>query len=37
MLSPYGVINPYTLTGRLGTGDLAHYETAQGLIQLLGV
>ena len=32
-----GGINPYTLTARLGLGDLAHHETVQGLIQLLGV
>ena len=32
-----GGINPYTLTARLGPGDLAHYETPRGLIQLLGV
>ena len=31
-----GGINPYTLTARLGPGDLAHHETVQGLIQLLG-
>ena len=33
----YGGINPYTLTVRLGPGDLAHYETVRGLIQLLEV
>ena len=32
-----GGINPYTHTARLGSGDLAHHETVQGLIQLLGV
>jgi len=32
-----GGINPYTLTARLGLGDLAHYETTYGLIHLLGV
>ena len=29
-----GGINPYTLTASFGLGDLAHYETARGLIQL---
>jgi len=32
-----GGINPYTLTARLGLGDLAHYETVRGLFQLFGV
>ena len=32
-----GGINPYTLMARLRPGDLAHHETDQGLIQLLGV
>jgi len=27
-----GGINPYTLTARLGPGDLAHHETVQDLI-----
>ena len=29
-----GGINPYTLTARLGPGDLVHYEIARSLIQL---
>jgi len=32
-----GGINPYTLTARLGPGDLAHYEIARSLMQLRGV
>jgi len=32
-----GGINPYTLTARLGPGELAHHETVRGLIQLLEV
>jgi len=32
-----GGINTYTLTARLGPGDLAHYEIARSLIQLPGV
>jgi len=36
-IGSYGGINPYTLMARLGLGDLAHYETARGLIQLPGV
>jgi len=31
-----GGINPYTLTARLGPGDLAHHKTVRGLLQLLG-
>ena len=36
-LSCCGGINPYTLMTRVGLGELAHYKTARGLIQLLGV
>jgi len=37
LLRNCGGTNPYTITARLGLGDLAHYETVRGLIQLLGV
>jgi len=32
-----GGINPYTLTARLGPGNLAHHEVVRDLIRLLGV